>query len=129
MAQEYPTSLGTSDADKITLLGQSLADDLMGKVGFGELTLWMVTQRRPTPAHVRVLLDRAVARGECGPAAQVDPAALEFLASRSGGDARTALNGLELACQTAGPDSVVGLQHAEEPGAAAEQARRERALK
>src|SRR6202042_2835213 len=55
-----------------------------------------------TPAHVRVLLDRAVARGECGPAAQVDPAALEFLASRSGGDARTALNALELACQTAG---------------------------
>src|SRR5690348_16986922 len=39
---EYPTSLGTSDADTITLLGQNLAEDLMGKVGFGELTLWMV---------------------------------------------------------------------------------------
>src|SRR3984885_1106057 len=47
--------------------------------------------------QVRVLLDRAVARGECGPAAQVDPAALDFLAERSGGDARTALNALELA--------------------------------
>ena len=67
-----------------------------------------------TPAHVRVLLDRAVARGECGPGAQVDPAALEFLASRSGGDARTALNALELACQTAGPDGVVELAHAED---------------
>ena len=33
MNQEYPTSLGTSDADTITLLGQNLADDLMGKVG------------------------------------------------------------------------------------------------
>ena len=34
---EYPTSLGTSDTDTITLLGQNLAEDLMGKVGFGEL--------------------------------------------------------------------------------------------
>jgi len=49
----FPTSLGTSDADSITLLGQDLAADLMGKVGFGELALWLVTQRRPTPAHVR----------------------------------------------------------------------------
>jgi len=37
----YPTSLGTSDADTITLLGQDLAGDLMGTVGFGELTLWV----------------------------------------------------------------------------------------
>ena len=62
MAQEYPTSLGTSDADTITLLGQNLADDLMGKVGFGELTLWMVTQRRPTQsrgARLRVGARRA----------------------------------------------------------------------
>ena len=35
--------------DTITLLGQDLAGDLMGKVGFGELALWLVTQRRPTP--------------------------------------------------------------------------------
>jgi hypothetical protein len=28
----YPTSLGASDADTITLLGQNLAEDLMGKV-------------------------------------------------------------------------------------------------
>jgi putative ATPase len=67
-----------------------------------------------SPAHVRVLLDRAVSRGECGPGSRVDPAALEFLASRSGGDARTALNALELACQTAGPDALVGLEHAED---------------
>lgn len=50
----YPTSLGTSDADTITLLGQNLATDIMGKVGFGELTLWMVTQKRPSPSEVRV---------------------------------------------------------------------------
>jgi putative ATPase len=48
--------------------------------------------------EVRTLLDRAVARGECGP---IDDDALEFLAERSGGDARTALNALELACRAA----------------------------
>lgn len=51
---QYPTSLGASDADTITLLGQNLATDIMGKVGFGELTMWMVMQKRPTPSQVRV---------------------------------------------------------------------------
>ena len=50
------------------------------------------------PADIRVLLERAVARGECGPPERVQPEVLDFLAERSGGDARTALNGLELAC-------------------------------
>ncbi|MGH3248412.1 MAG: citrate/2-methylcitrate synthase, partial [Trebonia sp.] len=63
---EYPTSLGTSDADTITLLGQDLAEDLMGKVGFGELTLWMVTQRRPTSAEVRVFESVLVALADHG---------------------------------------------------------------
>jgi citrate synthase len=63
---EYPTSLGTSDADTITLLGQDLAEDLMGKVGFGELTLWMVTQRRPTPSEVRVFESVLVALADHG---------------------------------------------------------------
>jgi citrate synthase len=63
---EYPTSLGTSDADTITLLGQDLAEDLMGKVGFGELTLWMVTQRRPTQSEVRVFEAVLVALADHG---------------------------------------------------------------
>jgi putative ATPase len=67
-----------------------------------------------TPAQVRVLLERALARGECGPRDRVDPAALEFLSERSGGDARTALNALELACQTAGTDGPVGLPQAQD---------------
>jgi len=66
MTQEFPTSLGTSDADTITLLGQNLAEDLMGKVGFGELTLWMVTQRRPSPAEVRVFESVLVALADHG---------------------------------------------------------------
>ena len=54
------------------------------------------------PADVRRLLDRAVAAGHCGPTDRVDEAALDFLAERSGGDARSALNALELACEAAG---------------------------
>ncbi|HYK30751.1 MAG TPA: hypothetical protein VEV63_02280, partial [Streptosporangiaceae bacterium] len=62
----FPTSLGTSDRDTITLLGQDLAADLMGKVGFGELALWLVTQRRPTPSQVRVFESVLVALADHG---------------------------------------------------------------
>jgi citrate synthase len=51
---EYPTALGAASLDKITLLGQDLAEDVMGKVGFGELSFWLATQRRPTPGETRV---------------------------------------------------------------------------
>jgi citrate synthase len=50
----YPTSIGTSDATSITLLGQDLASDLMGQVGFAELAYWLVAQRRPTRGEARV---------------------------------------------------------------------------
>src|ERR1700722_13990938 len=53
MTPPYPTPLGPSDADTITVLGQDLAADLMGQVGFGELAMWLVTQRRPTSAQGR----------------------------------------------------------------------------
>jgi citrate synthase len=66
MTQQYPTSLGTSDADTITLLGRSLAEDLLGKVGFGELALWMVTQSRPSPPQVRVFESVLVALADHG---------------------------------------------------------------
>ncbi len=65
-------------------------------------------------ADIRTLLDRAIERGECGPPARVAPEALEFLAERAGGDARTALNGLELACEAAGEGEPVTLAHAED---------------
>ena len=62
----YPTSLGSSTADTITLLGQDLAADLMGKVGFGELALWLVTQQRPAPSQVRVFEAVLVALADHG---------------------------------------------------------------
>jgi citrate synthase len=48
---EFPTSLGTSEADSISLLGHDLPGELMGKVSFGELAYWLITQRRPTPGQ------------------------------------------------------------------------------
>jgi putative ATPase len=65
-----------------------------------------------TAEDLLVLLRRAVERGECGPA-KVGDDVLEFLAARAGGDARTALSGLELACEAAG-DGTVTIEHAED---------------
>jgi citrate synthase len=64
--RSFPTSLGTSTADEIRLLGQDLADDLMGKVGFGELAFWLVTLRRPTSSEVRVFEAVLVALADHG---------------------------------------------------------------
>jgi putative ATPase len=64
-----------------------------------------------TEEHVLVLLRRALEHGECGEA-QVDEEAIEMLAARAGGDARTALSALELACETA--NGNVTVEHAED---------------
>jgi citrate synthase len=65
-APSFPTSLGTSTADEIRLLGQSLTEELMGHVGFGELAFWLVTLRRPTPSEVRVFEAVLVALADHG---------------------------------------------------------------
>jgi citrate synthase len=62
----FPTSLGTSDADTISLLGQNLAEDLIGKVSFGELALWLVTQEPPSAQQVRVFEAVLVALADHG---------------------------------------------------------------
>jgi citrate synthase len=63
---EFPTSLGTSSADEIRLLGRSVTDDLMGQVGFGELAFWLVTLRRPSASEVRVFEAVLVALADHG---------------------------------------------------------------
>ncbi|TWD80191.1 citrate synthase [Kribbella amoyensis] len=62
----FPTSLGTSTADEIRLLGQDLTADLMGQVGFGELAFWLVALRRPTPGETRVFEAVLVALADHG---------------------------------------------------------------
>lgn len=62
----YPTSLGASTADTITLFGHDLAEDLMGTVGFGELAFWLVARRRPTEGETRVFESVLVALADHG---------------------------------------------------------------
>ena len=62
----YPTSIGTSDETSIQLLGQDLAADLMGQVGFGELAFWLVAMRRPTAGELRVFEAVLVALADHG---------------------------------------------------------------
>ncbi|MGI5520442.1 citryl-CoA lyase [Micromonospora sp. CA-259024] len=68
MAEElsFPTGIGTSDPTTISLLGQDLAGELMGKVGFGELAYWLVAGRRPTQGEVRVFEAVLVALADHG---------------------------------------------------------------
>jgi putative ATPase len=67
------------------------------------------------PEQVLALLRRSLGheRG-ISEAPQVEDAALDFLAQRSGGDARTALSALELACDTVGARGKVTLRVAED---------------
>src|SRR5205809_7596647 len=58
------------------------------------------------------LLRRALEQGECR-GAEVPGEVLDFLADRAGGDARAALAGLELACETAAGGPVT-FEHAED---------------
>lgn len=62
----YPTSIGTADETTITVLGQNLADDLMGQVGFAELAFWLVAMRRPAAGELRVFETVLVALADHG---------------------------------------------------------------
>src|SRR5918997_4077991 len=65
--------------------------------------------------HVLALLRRALGDERGIPdAPRVDEEALEFLAARAAGDARTALSALELACETVGAGGNVTLRVAED---------------
>ena len=66
--------------------------------------------------EVAEVLRRALASGELNGAVTVEPGTLEFLATRAEGDARTALNALELAVATAAErgESSVGIARAED---------------
>ena len=62
----YPTSIGHSDRDSISLLGHDLSGELIGQVGFGELAFWLVAQRRPSAGEVRVFEAVLVALADHG---------------------------------------------------------------
>lgn len=66
MSLNYQTSIGTSTRDHIQLLGQDLANDLMGQVSFGDLAFWLVALRRPSPGESRVFNAVLVALADHG---------------------------------------------------------------
>ena len=63
---EYWTAIGEADETSIRLLGQDLAADLIGRVGFGELAFWLVAQRRPGPGELRLFEAVLVALADHG---------------------------------------------------------------
>jgi citrate synthase len=77
----YPTSLGTSTATHISLLGHDLAADLMGEIGFGELAYWLVAMRRPTPGQLRVFETVLVALADHGFTPSAIAARLTYLSA------------------------------------------------
>src|SRR5919202_2306988 len=50
----FETSVGTSDADSITVMGRDLARDLMGKATLSELAFLVVQRRMPTAEETRL---------------------------------------------------------------------------
>ncbi len=51
----FETSVGTADADSITVMGRDLSTELMGKVSFTELAFLLVQRRMPSPEEARLL--------------------------------------------------------------------------
>jgi putative ATPase len=106
--------------DEIHRFNKAQQDALLPAVEEGLLTLIGATTENPyfevnsallsrtqiyelvqlTAEQIEGLLRRAIERGEC-PKVDVPDDVIAFLAARAGGDARTALNALELACSTA----------------------------
>lgn len=66
MADRYRTGLGKSELDSITLLGHDLADELLGKISFGELAYWMITKRKPTTGQLAMFEAVLVALADHG---------------------------------------------------------------
>jgi citrate synthase len=63
---QFPTAIGTSERDSISLLGHDLPGELIGQISFGELAYWLITQRRPSPGQSRVFEAVLVALADHG---------------------------------------------------------------
>ena len=61
-----PDLLGVSSADSISLFGENLATELIGKVSFGELAYRLITLQPPTPAQSRLFEAVLVALADHG---------------------------------------------------------------
>ena len=64
--ERYPTSLGVSTVETITLMGRDLSSDLIGKVDFGDLAYQLITLREPTPGQAAMFNAVLVALADHG---------------------------------------------------------------
>jgi putative ATPase len=97
----------------VTLIGATTENPYF-EVNSALLSRTQVYELRALEApDVEVLLRRALDRGACG-AHDVPDEVVAFLAARAGGDARTALAALELACETAAEGEPITLERAED---------------
>ncbi len=87
----------------VTLIGATTENPYFSVNGALLSRSQVLELRSLTAEHVETLLRRAIERGELGDVT-IDDEAVEFLAQRSGGDARSALGALELAAETAGAE-------------------------
>jgi citrate synthase len=62
----YPTSLGVSTVESISLMGSDLAAELIGQISFGELAYQLLTLQPPTPQQSRVFEAVLVALADHG---------------------------------------------------------------
>ena len=111
---QQDTLLPAVEEGLVVLVGATTENPYF-EVNSALLSRSQVYELRPLEEEqVLALLRRALGddRGIADPPAVKDDA-LEFLAARSGGDARTALAALELACETVG-DGAVTVRHAED---------------
>jgi citrate synthase len=51
---EFRTSVGTSDADSITVMGRNVSEDLLGRTTLTELAFLLVRRRMPSPDETRL---------------------------------------------------------------------------
>ena len=63
---QFPTSLGISTPESITLLGRDLPGELLGQVSFGELAYQLITLRPPSKGQARVFDTVLVALADHG---------------------------------------------------------------
>lgn len=75
------TSISTADADTIVVRGSDLCLELIGKIGFSEYFLLLLTGERPSAAAIRVIDATLVAIAEHGMVPSVQAARMTLAAS------------------------------------------------
>ncbi len=113
---QQDTLLPAVEEGLVTLIGATTENPAFEVNGALLSRMRVYALRALSAEEVAAVLSRALASGELDSGAAVAPEVLDFLAARAEGDARTALNALELAVATARElgEEGVGIQRAED---------------